>query len=93
MPPVNPDYAKYMESEQWQIIRRLVIERDGYACVLCNRKSDGRLKLWMSVHHRTYVRLGQEQLTDLFTLCTECHAANTDRLKRIRERSNRRDPM
>ena len=64
-------YREYLNSEHWRTIRRLVLERDGYACVLCGA-SGGQLE----VHHRTYERgWYNERLEDLVVLCIPCHCA------------------
>jgi hypothetical protein len=60
-------YAEYLQSEHWQTIRLEVLKRDGDHCRVCN--SEDRLE----VHHRTYERLGCEDLEDLMTLCHDCH--------------------
>lgn len=38
----------------------------------------------IEVHHNTYVRLGRELLSDLCTLCSDCHAMVTDDQRRRR---------
>ena len=44
-----------------------VIARDGGRCVVCYAQGD------LQVHHRTYERIGYERLSDLTTLCADCH--------------------
>lgn len=60
-------YEEYLQTPEWRQKRELALERDNYCCRVCN--SDERLH----VHHRTYVRRGNENLEDLTTLCEECH--------------------
>lgn len=70
------EYAAYLQSQHWRTISRLVRERDGGRCVLCG--SESRLH----VHHRTYDGYPYgESMSDLCTLCEECHAAVTKMLK------------
>jgi 5-methylcytosine-specific restriction endonuclease McrA len=60
-------YLAHLNSEAWRLIRRLVIERDGRRCLVCNSPAE------LEAHHRTYERLGHERLDDLATLCRDCH--------------------
>ena len=60
-------YEDYLNSEQWKI--RAAQERKlNPNCSLCNRKG------LLHVHHRTYVRLGNERQGDLVVLCDDCHS-------------------
>lgn len=61
------EYAEYLQSPHWQLTRAAALERACHRCQLCN--SSKRLQ----VHHRTYVRLGNEDPTDLTVLCRGCH--------------------
>jgi len=62
-------YREYLNSEHWRTIRRLVLERDGHACVVCYASGPG-----LEIHHRTYERgWYNERMDDLHTLCTPCH--------------------
>lgn len=61
------DYDEYMNSKQWRRIRKWVLTFWGNKCALCTSS------IRMSVHHRTYERLGKELLTDLIALCGRCH--------------------
>lgn len=67
-------YQKYIRSKQFKNVRKLVFERDGYACVCCNRKrTDGAI---LSCHHKTYEHLfegGQTEANDCITVCQYCH--------------------
>lgn len=68
-------YREYLRSKKWKEIRKLVLIRDGYACVACGcRYGD------LQIHHVTYIRLGEELLEDLLTLCDDCHKAEHKRL-------------
>ena len=60
------NYHEYLQSEVWKERARLERGRNPN-CSLCNRKG------MLHVHHRTYVRLGNEKDGDLVVLCDECH--------------------
>lgn len=68
----NPDYNKmpyykYLHTQHWAQLRELKLAEVDYRCQLCYSPKK------LHVHHRTYVRLGREKLTDLTVLCKECH--------------------
>lgn len=60
-------YQAYLQTPEWQEKRDQALERSGHRCQLCN--SDDSL----NVHHRTYERRGNEELSDLTVLCRQCH--------------------
>ncbi len=60
-------YAEYLQTPEWQEVRRRALYRAGYRCQACNEQ--GRL----DVHHRTYERRGAERNADLTVLCRACH--------------------
>lgn len=60
-------YTKYLQSSHWQSLRAQVLNRDK-CCQHC--WSD----LNLQVHHLSYRGLGNEGLSDLITLCEDCHA-------------------
>jgi 5-methylcytosine-specific restriction endonuclease McrA len=65
---MNRKYQDYLISDVWKSLRSIVLERDGDKCVLCC--SDKKLQ----IHHRQYPKTyGTESLSDLTTLCEECH--------------------
>lgn len=61
------NYHAYLQSPEWQAKRVLALDRAGGRCQLCNRATR------LHVHHRTYERLGNEDLSDLTVLCADCH--------------------
>lgn len=65
-------YAAYIRSPEWAAkkaaFKQSKLWRNGRCFVCCNRGVE------MHVHHRTYVRLGNERLNDLRILCGPCHA-------------------
>lgn len=60
------NYQEYIISEEWKE-KSIEEKKKNPRCSLCNRKTI------LNVHHRTYVRLGQEIPGDLIVLCDECH--------------------
>ena len=76
-------YQQYIASDRWRNspARLEELRRAGHRCRLCNL---GPPDVFLTVHHRTYERLGQELADDLTTLCMECHRAVTDRERRRR---------
>lgn len=62
-------YETYINSSAWASKRKLVLARDDYTCVRCQKR---RLR-GQHVHHLTYRNLGNEPLGDLVTLCEDCH--------------------
>lgn len=73
-------YAEYIRSYAWRSnpARLAELAAAQYRCRLCYA-DDG-----LTVHHRTYARLGHEATADLTALCTQCHAVVTDMLRRRR---------
>ena len=59
----------HLESPYWRAVRKIVKQRDGEKCVLCNKADN------LVVHHRTYAHVfhEMEHLGDLTTLCRPCH--------------------
>jgi len=62
-------YLAYLQSPEWRAIRQRVLDRDDHKCRTC-----GSTKI-LQVHHLTYKRLFHERLSDLVTLCKQCHMA------------------
>lgn len=69
-------YARHISSHAWACKRDERLAIDGNKCQTCLH--DG--SLWrLEVHHKTYERLGDENvLRDLITLCVSCHEAVTN---------------
>lgn len=70
-------YKEYLQTPEWQDTRKRALRNAHYACQLCN--ANARL----NVHHRTYVRRGDEYLADLIALCEECHAKFHNKLPAV----------
>ena len=60
------DYHEYLKSDEWKIKReeRLVIDK--YTCVICKEEAE-------QVHHLTYIRVKNEDMNDLISVCRKCH--------------------
>jgi hypothetical protein len=61
-------YADYLRSTHWLETRERILTRSGGVCERhkCKRRAT-------QVHHKTYVRLGEELDSDLEALCVRCH--------------------
>lgn len=57
----------YYCSREWGLKKKAVHERSNGVCERCH-KNPGE-----AVHHKTYIRLYNEPLTDLWHLCSDCH--------------------
>ena len=66
-------YMQYLRLPWWRHIRQTAIDAAGGRCQLCNAAGE------LHVHHRTYDRLGNEDLSDLTVLCKHCHAKFHDK--------------
>ena len=61
-------YLAYLESRKWAELRNKALERDNYHCSICQSPHN------LEVHHLRYPKtLGTEPISDLMTLCDECH--------------------
>ena len=62
-------YIQYLKSNQWKQRRYAALERAKFKCQFekCNEKK------YLSVHHKTYDRLGNEDPSDLIVLCSGHH--------------------
>jgi hypothetical protein len=62
-------YKKYLASAAWKKKRDAVIARAAGNCERCGTPFGGGK---IVAHHRTYIRLGNERLTDLEAICANC---------------------
>lgn len=72
------DYRAYLASDKWRSLREQVLARDNHQCQTCLSTE------CLEVHHKTYERLGDEALSDLITLCHDCHEVITTTIRRRR---------
>ena len=66
-------YDLYLQTAEWQTLRRIKMETAGHRCQICNSDAGP-----LEVHHRTYERRGKERLGDLTVLCRRCHQSHHD---------------
>lgn len=60
-------YKDYLKSDEWYKIRAQKVEDADRRCQLCYNLGN------LQVHHRTYIRIFNEKLSDLTVLCKRCH--------------------
>lgn len=62
-------YHKYLNSDDWQRKKYVVLTRDNYRCVYCGKRAT-------QVHHKKYAKynIGKEPINWLVSICAECHA-------------------
>ena len=60
-------YRNYLASDHWQTVRDSYLATNGQLC------GAGCGRIGQHLHHKTYERLGREELTDLILLCASCH--------------------
>ncbi|MFZ0977402.1 MAG: hypothetical protein WAN22_34620 [Solirubrobacteraceae bacterium] len=60
-------YVLYLHSPLWRLRRRIWILRAGGRCQHCGSRRR------LTIHHRTYQRLGHERRADVTVLCWHCH--------------------
>lgn len=60
-------YDTYLNTRHWKETRELKLVEAGNRCQVCNATSN------LHVHHRTYDRIGREDMADLTVLCATCH--------------------
>ena len=68
-------YLDYIASPVWKAKAFDAREAADNKCQLCNSPK------YLQVHHRTYDRLGKEPISDLITLCSDCHSKFHDKGK------------
>lgn len=68
---LNAEYDRYIHSQEWRskANQRLVI--DGHVCQACGGEAT-------EVHHLTYERFKNEDMSDLVSLCRRCHQKAED---------------
>jgi hypothetical protein len=71
----NLPYSEYLLTEHWKQFRQYALKRANFRCQLCNSGSQ------LNVHHRTYERIGCEDVSDVIVLCKNCHENHHDKIK------------
>ncbi len=62
-------YEAYMKSSKWRWKAKARRKLDKYMCQACGARNTK-----LDVHHVSYARLGNENMSDLITVCRECHS-------------------
>jgi 5-methylcytosine-specific restriction endonuclease McrA len=60
-------YPDYLKTDEWKEVRQEVLRRAKNRCQVCNADYS------LHVHHRTYENRGDEDVSDLTVLCSDCH--------------------
>lgn len=68
---MNEESPGTIDIPGWSIIRRRIVERDGYRCRICGK--DG-VESKLNVHHIDWDRSNNED-SNMVTLCGVCHRA------------------
>lgn len=61
------NYIDYLQTEHWKNKKIEKLKSTSFMCEKCNSKKD------LQVHHISYENKGNENLSDLRTLCKSCH--------------------
>jgi hypothetical protein len=61
------NYIAYIFSDEWRAKKEDVYLAKGKICELCGSNE------YITVHHKTYIRMTCEDLDDLQVLCVDCH--------------------
>jgi 5-methylcytosine-specific restriction endonuclease McrA len=77
------DYEEYLLSDQWREKAQAAKQRERWECTLCRSTRS------LEVHHRTYDRLGHENIEDLVVLCWRCHRKHHGTFEHLIDRQRR----
>lgn len=64
------EYLEYIRSDKFKELKMERLKLDEYTCQICFKKVDEKTS---HCHHITYLRLMNEKISDLSTLCPCCH--------------------
>ena len=79
------EYEQYIKSDEWKKRREWALTFWNRRCAICFGRDN------LHVHHRTYKRLGCENLNDLIVLCERCHELFHDSINRSEKTENFRE--
>tara|TARA_R110000744_G_C19045888_1_gene527225 strand:+ start:49 stop:594 length:546 start_codon:yes stop_codon:yes gene_type:complete len=60
-------YENYLKTKEWYRIRNLSLKYSDYKCCRCGDSEN------LQAHHLNYNNLGNEEISDLITVCNSCH--------------------
>ena len=64
------EYLEYIKGEKFKELKMERLKLDEYKCQICFKKVDEKTS---HCHHITYLRVLNEKISDLSTLCPCCH--------------------
>lgn len=79
----SKEYKEYLASPHWKQFAQHIKEWWDWRCALCYCVDE-----CLSVHHRTYDRLGHESMNDVVALCRKCHKVADVRRQRQSQRGD-----
>lgn len=80
---VQVDYSTYLKTDKWRDKSHARMEYDNFCCYACKKSYEYGVTT-LNVHHLTYRNVGNEPLSDLVTLCENCHK-NFHLIKKLEE--------
>lgn len=61
-------YQDYLESEEWEMLKKLYVEENGFDCSFCGGTAD-------EFHHVRYPRTyAEDSIRNIVPVCCRCHA-------------------
>ena len=60
-------YNNYLKSQEWYILKNLALKYSNYKCSKCGETEN------LNIHHLNYNNIGNEEISDLITVCNSCH--------------------
>jgi len=68
-------YTSYLKTKHWKLTReRMYNSKYKYECYCCSHKYK------LQLHHKSYKTVGNENLTHLIWLCSNCHTKIHEKL-------------
>ena len=61
------DYSAHLDDPEFLKVKLEAFKRDKFQCQICGSMAN------LEIHHITYKRRGHEDVSDLVTLCADCH--------------------
>jgi hypothetical protein len=60
-------YNNYLKSQEWYNLKNLALKYSNYKCSKCDASEN------LNIHHLNYNNIGNEEISDLITVCNSCH--------------------